>query len=160
MKKKCAHTMAVEQKLRIEASFKPEVVKMAKQTKLVNFVLAIALMLTAVATPVQAGTLTIHNKNCVQHKGLDFVKRVTVHVHGQFACKTNKYVAINEGHSKTITLDEYFNASDIGDGTVNECKYFHEAKGTARGEQDVFGTEDSSVTCSKDRVGTCRCTKD
>ena len=133
---------------------------MTKQAKVVNFVLAIALMLSAVAAPVQAGTLTIHNENCVQHKGIDFVKRVTVHVHGQFACKTNKYVTVNKGHSKTITLDEYFTDPDIGGDAVSECKYFHEAKGTVRGEQDVLGTEDSSVTCRKDRGKICQCTKD
>ena len=133
---------------------------MTRQTKATNFVLAMALMLSAVATPIQAGTLTIHNKSCVKLKGLDSVSRVTVHVHGQYGCKTNRYVTVNEGHSKTITLDEHFNDLDIGDGTVSECKYSHEAKGTARGEQDVLGTDDSYVTCREGWAGSCQCTKD
>ena len=133
---------------------------MAKRTKAVSLVLATALTLAVVATPVRAGTLTIHNKNCVQQKGLDSIKRITVHVHGQLACKTNRYVTINKGHSKTITLDEHFNDAGVGNGTVSECRYFHEAKGMPLGEQDVLGTEDSSVTCTKAGGGTCQCTKD
>ncbi len=131
---------------------------MAKQLKAVDLVAAVTLMLSAAAAPGQAGTLTIHNQNCVQQTGLDFRKRVTVHVHGQLACKTNRYVTVDKGHSKTITLGEHFN--DAGDGTVSECRYSHEAKGMALGERDVLGTEDSSVTCRKKGGGTCQCTKD
>ena len=61
---------------------------------------------------------------------------------------------IDKGSSRTITL------AAKGINTTQTCPYAHEAEGTVGGKQDVYGDENSSVTCRKDWAGVCQCTKD
>ena len=129
---------------------------------IISGALAAALALPATAPLAHAGTLTIHNENCTKNIGFKKRKRVTVHVWGQEECDTDKKVTIDQGESKTIELDDHFKTSGsvYEEGVVKECKYGHEAMGTVSFKHDVAGSQDSHVTCKKDRIGVCQCRKD
>ena len=119
-----------------------------------------SMLMMAIAAPmtVQAGTLTIYNKNCTKTVGLSTKKRVMVNVSPQKGYKgagcTDTYLTVSQKHSKTIELIER---------TADErypCQYAHEARGTVLGKHDVRGDSDSYVTCEKDWAQVCQCTKD
>ena len=135
---------------------------MIKQIEIITYAAAAALLLATLALPAHAGTLSIYNKNCATLKGFKNFKRVTVHVYGQDGCDTDTNVTVKQGESKTITLDEYYQEDDstYKKGRVGVCKYAHEALGTVSFKADVRGTADSSVTCRKDWLDVCQCTKD
>lgn len=132
---------------------------MIKQTKAIFCILATSLILATIAAPapVQAGTMTIYNKNCTHTKGFKRKNWVTVYVYGPRKC-TNKTLRINKGQSKTIELKEEYLSS--GAEKYFPCRYNHEAKGTAFGKNDVYGDKHSSVTCKRDWARVCQCTKD
>ena len=131
--------------------------KMTKHIKLTSFGLLSALLIV-IATPLtaQAGTLTIFNKNCTKTADFATKKRVAVHVdtkRGYYGC-TDIYTTVHKGHSKTIQLAEQ---ADEGQDCGN---YRHEAAGTIKGKFDVPADGDSHVTCKKDWLNVCQCTKD
>ena len=119
-----------------------------------------ALMITVAASlPVQAGTMTIYNKNCTKTSNFSTKKRVSLHVYSStiFSDCTNIKVTVHQGHTKTVELVEQ--VLDGGDWWSCE-KYAHEAMGTVFGGWDVRGDRDTSVTCKKDWLGVCQCDKD
>ena len=115
------------------------------------------LLIAAAPMPAQAaGTLTIHNKDCTRLKGLKRERRVRVHVYATQSECTNKRVTVHIGESETVSLKGHYKAA----GRRYICHYSHEAHGASFGNNDVKGTEVSSVTCKKDRVDYCHCKKD
>ena len=128
---------------------------MTKHMKLTVLGLVSALMITTIAPiTVQAGTLTIYNKDCTHGKGFKKKKWVSVHVYDKKNKEcTDTYVHVNENNSKTVSLIEETNND-------TSCYYKHEAKGTIIGSRDIPGYLNSSVTCKKDWANVCQCTKD
>lgn len=103
-----------------------------------------------------AGSMTIHNKNCTKTYDWGTRQRVKVHIYseGKYDGCTEEAVTVRKGHTRTIELIEHANDGD-------ECgKYAHEAMGTAFGDFDIHGGKQSSVTCKKDWLSVCQCTKD
>lgn len=136
---------------------------MNKCIKLVACVfISVLTVAVIVPTTAQAGTLTIYNKNCTKTINFKKYNRVTVHVyqkdHTDEGC-TNTHVTVNKKSSKTIELVPYYYKNGQWQDPRN-CKYKHEAHGTVAGKEDVHGNENASVTCKKDRIGVCQCTKD
>ena len=131
---------------------------MTKCMNLIHLGLASALM---IATPMaaHAGSVIIANENC---KSLKFdpwpkiIRRVTVHVFDYPDACTDTNVTIGEGDVKVVQLAETHEV----DGKTYNCMYYHEAKGTAGGVDDVKGSAISSVTCKEDWADVCQCTKD
>ena len=118
--------------------------------------LVIAATMPAVAL---AGTLTIHNKDCrtlTFHPWPKVNHRVTVHVYDHPSACTKEHVTVGKGHYKSVSLVPKHEI----DGELYKCNYFHEAMGTAGGNDDVYGGVDSSVTCEEDWADVCQCTKD
>ena len=130
---------------------------MNKRMKLTTFGLVPALLI-AMAAPltVQAGTLTIYNDNCTKTANFATKKRVKVDIDGREANKgcTDVTVTVHQGHSRVIHLETKGN----DDGPCG--KYRHEARGVAFGKFDVWGSDDSHVTCKRDWARVCQCTKD
>ena len=81
--------------------------------------------------------------------------KVHVSSNDNFEGCTDTKVTVRQGQSKSIELVELHD-----DGSGRCGKYNHEAMGTVGGKYDVKGREDSSVTCRKDWLGVCQCTKD
>lgn len=134
---------------------------MTKRMKLNAFGL-ISTLVIAMAMPLmaQAGTLTIHNKNCHKKIFLGIVRdRVTVHVWDSDRRRkcTDTKVTVGKGKSKTISIASTF---QFANGETLDCKYRHEAMGTVGGKRDVPGKKDSHVTCKKDWYDVCQCTRD
>lgn len=134
--------------------------------KLTALALASALMITAVApTAAHAGTLTIYNKECTHRDGLKKKNWVTVKVKGDPKC-TNKKVQVSKGGTRVVDLIETTTTASGFLGKHEEveeytCKYYHRAKGSPTGYNDVKGDEDSRVTCKKSGLfKSCECIKD
>ena len=129
---------------------------MTRQLKLTVLVLA-SMLIIIVATPptAHAGFLKIYNKNCTKTAHWSTKKRVTVNVYskkGYDGCK-KVYISVPTGQSKTLEIRaQSYNGENCG-------KYRHEAAGTIEGKYDVRGDRDSYVTCKKDWLGVCQCTK-
>ena len=114
--------------------------------------------MVAVAAPpnAQAGLLRIYNKNCTKTAHWSTKKRVTVNVYskkGYEGCK-KVYIVVPTGQTKTIEISAKSNNNEENCG-----KYRHEAAGTIQGKYDVRGDKYSFVTCKKDWLGVCQCTK-
>lgn len=132
---------------------------MSKRVKL-NSLTFVSALIVAIAMPLtaHAGSLTIYNKNCTKTANFTTKKRITLHVYPQdhrdeVGC-TNEWITVHKGSSRTIEISKY------SMGGLDCGKYRHEAAGTAFGHFDVDAGKDSHVTCKKDRLGVCQCTKD
>ena len=130
---------------------------MTRYAKFARFGL-ISVLLAALAAPLaaRAGTMTIYNKNCTKTANFATKQRVTVIISSKKdgeGCTSGR-VTVHRGHSRVVPI-----AATDKDG--NECgKYRHEAHLTILGEYDVSEHGDSHVTCKKDWLGVCQCTKD
>ena len=134
---------------------------MSKQMKMIACILVSAVMLSAVALPAQAGSVTIYNENCTKQSHGKRVKHVKVHVFGQKgkSC-TDTHVTVHQGESETVQLKAQYRGSGVESNTLYPCKYKHEAQGTVGGKRHVLGSEHSTVTCKRDWARVCQCTKD
>ena len=125
-----------------------------------SFNTLVLMLMMAVPLAAHAGTLTIHNDDCVKWMGFPPKKkqRVTVHVSSKYSGCTRTEVTVHRGSSETIALKEGFTTSY---GEYQRCnKYRHDAHGAPIGKADIDGRKDSSVTCKRDWSKVCKCTKD
>ena len=134
---------------------------MTKRMILIFCGIALAFTLfTGTPLAAHAGTLTIHNDDCVKWLGFPpkTKKRVTVHVSSRYSGCTITDVTVHKGSSETITLKDGFVTSY---GEYQRCnKYRHTAHGAPISKADIDGSKDSSVTCKRDWSKVCKCKKD
>lgn len=117
----------------------------------------------SLATAVQAGTLTISNKDCNPWG------KSSVHVNiwdpdtkmAWDADCTHTGVSLRHGESKTISLTHKISGKDTtsNQSFTHTCWYKHEADGTVGGSRDIPGGRDSRVHCENDWIGVCQCYK-
>ena len=129
---------------------------MIKQIEIITYAAAAALLLATLALPAHAGTVTIYNENCTKTYNFSTKKRVRVRVHSPHC--TDKKVSVRQGHSETVVVQEKYKTR-VG-GWFNCEGYRHEAMGTKWGKPDAPPDGDTHVTCKKDWLGVCQCTKD
>ena len=120
--------------------------------------LAIALLLISQVglSRVSNTRISIYNNNCGGS--------VKVHVYdmNDTSC-TNKWFTVSKGQTVTSNLYTYRATVFTNNDSSTQCTYKHEAEGTVGGKSDVRGITSvgsyQKVTCKKDWIGVCQCTK-
>ena len=118
----------------------------------------VSALLIAIAAPMStyAGTITIYNKNCTKTYNFATKKRVKVHVFSTRGC-TEETVTVRQGHYRTVEIAPMYKFNDVWKSCGD---YAHEAVGTVAFKYDAPGDGHTDVTCKKDWLNVCQCTKD
>lgn len=111
------------------------------------------------APPVFAGSVIITNQNCTVLEWFQTKQFVRVHLSG-VECD-DFWTEVPTGQSRTVQVMSYRNnAWGPDQWNSNYCAYGVNAEGVFKMGADVYGNEDTNVSCSKDWAGVCQCNKD